>query len=91
MYLLRGDEKLPVHITDISCTGLSLMERDSIEISHLEVGDELRFQNKLENPDIEFDVIVEWKTEVGLGMSISEIDETNFKLWLRLLNRVFNQ
>lgn len=90
-FLVREGEELPVHMTDISCTGISVIERDFTNISHLEIGDELRFQNATKTPDIEFEVTVEWKTEAGVGLSICEIDESNFKIWLRLLNKVFNQ
>ncbi len=82
-------QKFMIHVTDISCDGMSVMEINEGDFSTLDVKQSVKVSMILNQKRIEFDAIVMWKNPLGAGITIEQIDEENFKGWLRILNIAF--
>ncbi|WP_210498569.1 PilZ domain-containing protein [Vibrio crassostreae] len=89
--LIIGDSKLQIYITDISCTGVSIIDSDMLFINELSNGDEGEVVLKFDGKILRASISIEWKRGASAGLSIAEIDEDNFSLWLQLLNAIFNK
>lgn len=79
------------YITDVSCTGVSIMEDNSPFISDLKVGDVMDLVLKIHGKILKMQLKVEWKKEAAMGCCIDQIDEDNFSIWLDILNALFKK
>lgn len=83
------DLEVRIHVTDISCDGLSVMEINEGEINHLSVGDSVVLIASVEGQRVEFNAQIVWRKPMGAGVLIEKIDDHNFKGWLKILNIAF--
>ena len=80
---------LKVHVTDISCDGMSIMEVNQGEINELNLGESVNVSITIDGKKLVFLAKVVWIKPLGAGITIEQIDEDNFSGWLKILNIAF--